>query len=118
MRSLLFVFMFAAVIGIAYWAYQENIRTKQELAVAEDLQTAIGAARNRLSILRAEWAYQNRPSRLQDLADLNFENLQLTPLRAEHFSRVDEVGFPAPPKINLSDLEIVEIAQRGENEND
>jgi hypothetical protein len=31
---------------------------------------------------------------------------------------VDEVGFPAPPKINLSDLEIVEIAQRGENEND
>ena len=118
MRSLLFVFMFGAVIGIAYWAYQENIRTKQELAVAEDLQTAIGAARNRLSILRAEWAYQNRPSRLQDLADLNFENLQLTPLRAEHFSRVDEVGFPAPPTINLSDLEIVEIAQRGENEND
>ena len=118
MRSFIFVIMFGAVIGIAYWAYQENIRTKQELANAEDLQTAIGEARNRLAILRAEWAYQNRPRRLQDLADLNFENLQLMPLSAEHFSRVDEVGFPAPLQIDLSDLEIVEIAQRGEDGGD
>ena len=118
MRSFMFVIMFGVVISLAYWAYQENIRTKQELANAEDLQTAIGEARNRLAILRAEWAYQNRPRRLQDLADLNFDNLQLMPLRAEHFSRVDEVGFPAPLQIDLSDLEIVEIAQRGEDGGD
>ncbi len=118
MRSFIFVIMFGVVIGIAYWAYQENIRTKQELANAEDLQAAIGEARNRLAILRAEWAYQNRPRRLQDLADLNFENLQLMPLRAEHFSHVDEVGFPAPLQIDLSDLKIVEIAQRKERGGD
>ena len=51
--------MFGAVVAL-HWAYQENIRTKQ-LAVAEDLQTAISATRNRLSILRAEWAYQAKP---------------------------------------------------------
>ena len=118
MRSFMFVIMFGAVISLAYWAYQENIRTKQELANAEDLQTAIGEARNRLAILRAEWAYQNRPHRLQDLADLNFDNLKLMPLRAEHFSRVDEVGFPAPLRIDLRDLEIVEIAKRGEDGGD
>ena len=118
MCTLLSILIVCTVVGLAYWAYQENIKTQNALSQTEELQRDIGAARARLSVLRAEWAYQNRPSRLQDLADLNFENLQLTPLRAEHFSRVDEVGFPAPPKINLSDLEIVEIAQRGENEND
>ena len=112
MRSLLFVFMFGAVVGIAYWAYRENIRTKQELAVAEDLQTAIGAARNRLSILRAEWAYQNRPGRLQDLANLNFDRLQLLPLRADHFGLVEHVSYPLLPSFDLLLVDPVDVAER------
>ena len=113
MRSLMLILMFGAVIGIAYWAYQENVKTKKELTYAQELQIAIGEARNRLNILRAEWAYQNRPRRLQHLADMNYDNLQLLPLHAGHFSSVDQVSFPDPPRLNLSGLEIVEIANRG-----
>ena len=118
MRSLLYIMMFNAVMGLAYWAYQENVHTQRELANVEELQASIGQARNRLAILRAEWAYQNRPSRLQDLADLNYEHLQLLPLRADHFGHVDEVGFP-PQSMSVFDLkglEAIEVAQRSGND--
>jgi len=114
-RSLMLIVMFGAVVGIAYWAYQENVKTKKELNYAQELQTSIGEARNRLTVLRAEWAYQNRPRRLQHLADMNYDNLQLLPLHAEHFSSVDQVDFPDPPRLNLNGLKIVEIANRGDS---
>ncbi len=102
-------------MGLAYWAYQENVKTKLELTYAQELQKALGEARSRLTILRAEWAYQNRPRRLQHLADMNYDNLQLLPLRADHFASIDQVRFPALPRLNLSGLEIVEIANRGDS---
>lgn len=118
MRSLLYIMMFNAVMGLAYWAYQENVHTQRELANVEELQASIGQARNRLAILRAEWAYQNRPRRLQDLADLNYEHLQLLPLRADHFGHVDEVGFPQQSMsvFDLKGLEAIEVAQRSRND--
>ena len=116
MRSFLYIMMFNAVIGLAFWAYQENVHTQRELAYVEELQASIGQARSRLAILRAEWAYQNRPRRLQDLADLNYEHLQLLPLRADHFGHIDEVGFPPAsiPLFDLEELEAIEIAQRSD----
>ena len=118
MRSLLYIMMFNAVMGLAYWAYQENVHTQRELANVEELQASIGQARNRLAILRAEWAYQNRPRRLQDLAELNYEHLQLLPLRADHFGHVDEVGFPQQSMsvFDLKGLEAIEVAQRSRND--
>ena len=118
MRSLLYIMMFNAVMGLAYWAYHENVHTQRELANVEELQASIGQARNRLAILRAEWAYQNRPRRLQDLADLNYEHLQLLPLRADHFGHVDEVGFPQQSMsvFDLKGLEAIEVAQRSGND--
>jgi hypothetical protein len=118
MRSFLYIMMFNAVMGLAYWAYQENVHTQHELTNVEELQDSIGQARNRLAILRAEWAYQNRPRRLQDLADLNYEHLQLLPLRADHFGHVDEVVFPPDPipVFDLDGLEAIEIAQRVGND--
>ena len=115
MRSFLCIMMFNSVIGLAFWAYQENVHTQRELAYVEELQTSIGQARNRLAILRAEWAYQNRPRRLQDLADLNYEHLQLLPLRADHFGHVDEVGFSPDsiPVFDLEELDAIEVAQWG-----
>ena len=115
MRSLMLIFMFGAVIGLAHWAYKENVKTKYELTSAQKLQVSIGNSRSRLAILRAEWAYQNRPHRLRDLADMNYEHLQLLPLRADHFSRIEHVRFPVTPKLNLNELYVVEIANRGIN---
>ena len=85
MRSFIYTITFASLIALAFWAYQENIKTQNAIAHTEKLQKEIGIAQARLSILKAEWAYINRPERLTELVDLNFARLQLMPLRASNF---------------------------------
>ena len=94
MRSLLYVFAFTTMIGLAFWAYHENYSTQAVMSETEQLQREIGAARERLSVLRAEWAYLNRPARLRDLAGLNFDRLGLLPFTADQFGRIDQVAYP------------------------
>jgi len=100
MRSLFIVLSAIAVIGLAFWAYRENYRTQAALAEAQRLQHRIADARERVRVLNAEWAYLNRPQRLRDLADLNFDKLGLVNLSAAQFGRVDQVPYP-PDEIDL-----------------
>ncbi|MFZ7089463.1 cell division protein FtsL [Primorskyibacter sp. 2E233] len=113
MRSLLFLLTAMAVIGSGFWAYHENYATQAELDRTQDLRQEIGAARERLAILRAEWAYLNRPDRLRDLAELNFDRLGLLPLRPDQFGRVDQVSFPMLPTIDIS--QPVDVSSAGAN---
>lgn len=96
MRNVLFVLTAMAVIGLAFWAYRENYATQEALADVEGLRHDIRTAHARLAVLKAEWAYLNRPDRLRDLADINFDRLGLLPLRPEQFGFVDEVAYPTP----------------------
>ena len=98
-RSFIYTVTFASLVGLAFWAYQENIKTKNAIAHTEKLQKEIGIVRASLSILRAEWAYLNRPDRLTELVDLNFGRLQLVPLRASNFSEIDEINFLNDPDL-------------------
>ena len=93
MRSFIYSITFASLIALAFWAYQENIKTKNAIADTEKLQKEIGIAQARLSMLKAEWAYLNRPQRLTELVDLNFGRLQLMPLRASNFLEIGEINF-------------------------
>jgi hypothetical protein len=96
MKGLLHVLSVLAVIGLAFWAYQENYRTQTALRQVRALHAEIGAAHARLNMLQAEWAYLNRPDRLRDLADLNFDRLGLLPLTPDAFGKVDQVAMPLP----------------------
>ena len=102
MRSLLFLLTALAVIGTGYWAYHENYATQAELDRVDDLRRQIGEARERLAILNAEWAYLNRPDRLRDLAELNFDRLGLLPLRPDQFGAVNQVAYPLPPEVDIT----------------
>lgn len=99
MRTVLYVLSALAVIGLAYWAYSENYRTQAAISHAEKLESRISTARQRLRVLNAEWAYLNRPQRLRELADINFDRLRLMPLEAAQFGRIDHVAYP--PEIDL-----------------
>jgi len=97
MRSFFYILTVLAVIGLAFWAYRENYKTQATLAQTAQLNREIGVLRARMARLNAEWAYLNRPDRLNDLAKLNFERLQLMPLTADQFGRVDQIAFPPLP---------------------
>ena len=94
MRAILYILTSLAVIAIAFWAYRENYATQQALSEADKLHANIRSAHSRLAILKAEWAYQNRPDRLRDLAEINFERLQLLPLHPDQFGEVEHVTYP------------------------
>ncbi|MFP4044764.1 MAG: cell division protein FtsL [Rhodosalinus sp.] len=113
MRTLLFVTTALAVIGLAFWAYQQNYRTQQTISETEALQDRIAAARARLGVLRAEWAYLNRPDRLMALAEISYERLELLPFRPEQFGRADQVAYPPedPPLGPITGT--VEVSSQG-----
>ncbi len=110
MKMFLYVLTAFAVIGLAFWAYRENYKTQATLDELQELQQHVGATYTRLKMLRAEWAYLNRPHRLRELADLNFDTLGLLPLRADQFGRVDEVAFP--PEDPLPVTNPIEVMNR------
>ncbi|MCK0149071.1 cell division protein FtsL [Marivita sp. S6314] len=113
MRSLMYVVTFLAVIAAAFWAYHENYKTQAALGEAQAIRADIRDARARLAVLRAEWAYLNRPDRLRDLAEINFERLGLMPLQPDQFGRVDQIAYPTPPELPIT--EPVEISSAGAN---
>jgi hypothetical protein len=96
MRGFPVILSALAVIGLGYWAYHQTILTQSAISQVERLQIQIGAERERLSVLRAEWAYLNRPDRLRELVDINFERLQLLPMVPEQFGMVAELPRPRP----------------------
>jgi hypothetical protein len=96
MRSLLYLCTALAVIGLATWAYRENHLTQQAMNERRALEREIAALTEALSIQRAEWAYLNRPDRLRELVDVNFERLKLIPITASHFGDIGQVVYPLP----------------------
>ena len=115
MRAILYVLTSLAVIGIAFWAYRENYATQQSLSEADKLHANIRAAHSRLAVLRAEWAYQNRPDRLRDLAELNFERLGLLPLHPDQFGQVDQVTYPLKPLLPIINPVDVSTMSQGDD---
>lgn len=118
MRGLFYVLTAFAVIGLAFWAYQENYKTQSSIAEVRELHREIGAAHERLGMLRAEWAYLNRPDRLADLADLNFDRLGLLPLMPDAFGAVDQIIYPLPPILPITNPIELSFDQRAQMEND
>lgn len=103
MKTLVYIGTALIVIGLAFWAYGQNYRTQESLAEVRGLARDIGIAHERLAVLRAEWAYLNRPDRLRDLADLNFDRLKLLPLMPEAFAPVERISYPLPPLSPITD---------------
>ena len=94
MRSVLLVFGLGLVIFFATWAYRVNYRTQEAIARVNDLQEQITLERQTIAVLRAEWAYLNRPERLLALSEKHFSNLRLMPLHPGHFDEISRVSYP------------------------
>ncbi|PIE18315.1 MAG: cell division protein FtsL [Proteobacteria bacterium] len=97
MKSLAYILTVLGVITLGFWAYNENYATQDALKEARRLNAQITAQHQRLTLLRSEWAYLNRPDRLRDLAVANFEALELIEMSPDSFGRVEQIAFPPEP---------------------
>ena len=114
MRAILYILTVLGVVGLAFWAYRENYATQQSLAQTEQLRKDIRASHARLAVLRAEWAYLNRPERLRDLAEINFESLGLLPITPEQFGMIDQVSYPVVAEDLLPITDPVDVSNTGD----
>lgn len=96
MRALVYLMTVLAVMGLAFWAYRENYRTQAQIDEMQAVQNEIARLRDDLGVLRAEWAYLNRPDRLRALVDMNFDRLRLGPVQATQFGNARNVDYPDP----------------------
>ena len=94
MKGLIYAGLALVVMGLGFWAYRENYATQASLRDLRGLRTEIAATQAHLDRLNADWAYLNRPDRLRDLAELNFQRLELMPLMPEAFAGVEQVDMP------------------------
>ena len=68
MKSFFFILTACVVMALAVWAYRQNYETQATLREVDSLRDEIADLRERAGVLRAEWAYLNRPDRLRELA--------------------------------------------------
>ncbi|MBM3606258.1 MAG: cell division protein FtsL [Alphaproteobacteria bacterium] len=107
MRSIAYLACVLVVMALAFWAYRENYATQASMGEMSQVRREIAGLREELGVLRAEWAYLNRPERLRQLVDLNFERLQLVPVEAGQFIDLDHIDYPKPPPPPELELEPV-----------
>ncbi|MDE3120939.1 MAG: hypothetical protein KGK00_04125 [Paracoccaceae bacterium] len=61
---------------------------------------------------KAEWAYENRPSRLRELTLLNFDKLHLLSMTPEQFGAISEIIMAPPGGPDLPDPTAGEVPTR------
>lgn len=97
-RATLLCFILAVAVGFGLF------HVKYKVQALEDELTRLNAQivheQEQLHVLRAEWAYLNRPERLEDL---NGRFLGLGPLMPAQLGRIDGLPLRAPEKTPASD---------------
>ena len=96
MRGFVVFICAAGVIALAYWAYSVNHATQQVLAQKRGLEREIARLEEAIDVQQAEWAYLNRPGRLRELAEANFDDLELIPMQSYHFAHPGNIPYPQP----------------------
>ncbi len=95
---------FVAFAGAGAWLYQVKHHVATYDRELRDIRRQTEQARDRISILRAEWALLNEPDRLRQVAT---RHLPLEPMQPTQFARLAEmerrlpqaVAFAGPPNL-------------------
>ena len=101
MMRIVNIVLVVLMLGAATWTYAVKHRAERSVAAIDELERRIALEKDTINLLKADWAYLSRPSRLQTLADLYGEELQLQPTEPQQIVHPNEL--PAAPEIPVGD---------------
>ena len=93
MRLIAYVFSVALVMVAGFWANYENVKTLTVAQNIKKIQEEVSDVKETLNVLTVEWAYLNRPERLQNLANLNYKSLGLLPISSNQMKSISSIDF-------------------------
>lgn len=103
MKPVLYLSAAVLLAVCATWAYRVNYATRAGLDRVAGLRAEIAAEREAVAVLRAEWAYLNRPDRLRALVAVHADALGLADMTPDHFGEAAMVAYPpADPVADLA----------------
>lgn len=87
------VVSFLAFAGAGAWLYHVKHGVSLQDRELREVRRATEQARERMTILRAEWSLLNEPDRLRQVAT---RNLQMEAMQPQHFARLNEMERRLP----------------------
>lgn len=97
MLKTLNVLLVAGMLGAASYTYKIKHEAEELEQQVAKVEHKIALERETISLLDADWTLLNQPSRLQRLAAIYEEELQLKPMRPDQIVAPDEL--PAEPVV-------------------
>lgn len=93
MRPKLTVALLIGVVAMGYGVYQTKYQVQALKERAATLEAEIAKEKAAIEVLKAEWAYLTRPTRLERLAE---QHLDLGPVAPEQVAALDDLDRVLP----------------------
>lgn len=94
MRPKLTLALLVGVVAMGYGVYQIKYEVQTLKERAAELEAEIAKEKAAIEVLRTEWAYLTRPTRLERLAQ---EHLDLAPLKPDQVVTLNNLDRVLPP---------------------
>lgn len=85
------IILIAAMVAAAAFTYTTKHAAEAELSTLRRLERDIRFEKETIDVLKADWALLKQPARLQQLADIYYDELQLVPVQAHQFARIEDI---------------------------
>ncbi len=93
MKIFFYILGFVLVFLLASWSYKINYETRKNIKIVKKLESEINDNTEHYEILKAEWAYLNRPERLEKLVERYFYYLRLMPISSRNYVDISSLEF-------------------------
>ena len=93
MKIFLYIIGSILIFFVASWSYSINYETRKNIEITKNLKMQIIDNNEHYEILKAEWAYLNRPERLEKLVEKYFNFLRLMPISSINYSDITYLEF-------------------------
>ncbi|MEM7546564.1 MAG: cell division protein FtsL [Pseudomonadota bacterium] len=112
MRWAFYIVGLCLVVASAAWSYRVTYHTQTALDQVALLRSDIRREREAISVLKAEWAWLNRPARLERLVRDHGASLDLAALAPDQFAEISEIAMP-PVDDGMEPVALIDLDEAG-----